>query len=205
MNLVKVISTPAIFVMLFLLGTAFTNSTFEEKTTVEYNSNADYLNYGVPVDQLVYGPIDKSLFSILVQKSSYSTFLKYNGRVIKSYPCVFGESPIEDKRMQGDMRTPEGQFRITDIRRHEIWGFFMELDYPNHHSWNKHKEAKVYHSIPENADIGGDIGIHGLVEGLEYYIDSKNNWTEGCVSLKNIDVYEMARYLKVGTPVTIVY
>lgn len=180
----------------------FVHSSFVEKK--ELNTNT-YYNYGVPLNQLLPTPYSKNSLSVLVQKSSYTVYLKYDGRLVKSYPCVFGEDPIQDKRMRGDMRTPEGDFQITEIREHFIWGYFLEIDYPNHHSWEKHNQAKEYQTIPSHANIGGDVGFHGVADGLESYIDIKNNWTEGCVSLKNADVTELANYLKVGTPIKIVY
>lgn len=174
-------------------------------TPIEAAPNEGHLNYGVPVSQLVSHPIQKQNFSVLVQKSSYTVFLKYNGRVIKSYPCVFGSNPISDKLKQGDMCTPEGNFKISDVREHFIWGYFIAFDYPNQESWEKHNYAKSTGQLSSSADIGGSLGFHGVIEGLESYIDTKNNWTEGCVSVKNTDVNELAEYLQVGTPVKIVY
>lgn len=164
-----------------------------------------YYNYSIPLYQLLPQPINPSGFSILVQKSSYTLFLKYNGQLIKSYPCVFGENPIEDKRMRGDMKTPEGSFFITEIREHYLWDSFIEIDYPNNESWMKHFDAKYNYEIPDSAAIGGDIGIHGIVDGWEQYIDNRENWTEGCVALKNKDVRELATFLTSGTLVKIVY
>ena len=164
-----------------------------------------YVNYGVPIAELVPPPINAQNFSLLVQKSSYTLFLKYNGRIIKSYPCVFGSNPVTDKMKQGDMCTPEGNFTIIDIREHFIWGYFMEFDYPNHESWEKYSLARTNGLVNELDDIGGDVGIHGVVDGLESFIDNKNNWTEGCVSMKNADLIDLATNLAPGTPVKIVY
>lgn len=171
----------------------------------ETSSASNYLNYNVPLSQLVDQPVQAEKFSLLVQKSSYSLFVKYNGRVIKSYPCVFGENPVNDKLKQGDNCTPEGNFSISDIREHFIWGYFLAFDYPNGNSWEKHNRAKQDGRIEQEANIGGDVGIHGVVDGLESLIDSKNNWTEGCVSMKNTDVSEIAQNLAAGTPIKIVY
>jgi len=170
----------------------------------DINSN-NYLNYNIPLSQLINQPIETERFSILVQKSSYSLFVKYDGRVVKSYPCVFGANPVNDKLKQGDNCTPEGDFYISSIREHFIWGYFMAFDYPNGESWAKHKRAKENGRIESTANIGGDVGIHGVIEGLESYIDTKNNWTEGCVSMKNPDVSELASHLAAGTPIKIVY
>lgn len=168
-------------------------------------NGGSYFNYSIPLKQLVPPTADAHRFSVIVQKSSYTLFVKYNGRLVKSYPCVFGESPIGDKRMEGDNRTPEGNFYLSDIREHFIWGYFLEIDYPNHNSWLKHEEAKFNRAIPDTASIGGDLGLHGVVEGFEHYIDTKNNWTEGCVSLKNRDIIELAENLPIGTPIKIIY
>ncbi len=180
-------------------------SSFTDYSSSRFEERESYLNYGIPLDQLIPKPIYNNHFSILIQKSSYTLFLKYEGRVVKSYPCVFGPDPIQDKLRQGDNRTPEGNFTISEIREHFIWGYFLEFDYPTFESWDKHFIAKSYGVIPQDADIGGSVGIHGVVDGLEHLIDTKNNWTEGCVSIKNTDVNELARYLAVGTPVKIVY
>ncbi len=184
--------------LVLILTTAFVNP-------INNNSNNHYLNYSTPLGQLLPNGYNPGNLSILVQKSSYTLFLKYNGNVIKSYPCVFGPEPIDDKLRQGDNCTPEGNFTITDIREHFIWGYFFEFDYPNMTSWDKHNTAKEYGVIPTDASIGGSVGIHGVVDGLENLIDSKNNWTEGCVSIKNQDILELAQYIPVGTAVKIIY
>ncbi len=202
------------FVSLFLLLSLTTlekekihvNPSLSKTVTCdEFSSNTNYLNYNIPLSQLVDQPIQTDRFSILVQKSSYTLFIKYDGRVVKSYPCVFGSNPVSDKLKQGDMCTPEGNFYISDIREHFIWGYFMAFDYPNGESWVKHNRAKQDGRIEPDASIGGDVGIHGVVDGLESYIDTKNNWTEGCVSMKNVDVRELATHLAAGTPIRIVY
>lgn len=185
-----------------LLVCTFVSSSYTPNYSF-YEEN--YFNYGIPLEQLIHEPIAKHDFSVLVQKSSYTLFLKYRGKLIKSYPCVFGPDPINDKRMQGDNRTPEGNFYLTDIREHFIWGYFLEINYPTMNSWVKHDNAKYSSEIPDTADIGGDLGLHGVVDGLEYYIDGKNNWTEGCVAMKNPDIIELAEHLGLGTPIKIVY
>jgi len=182
---------------LCFLFTSFTN---KEKVSV-----VDYYNYHIPLSNLVHQPVNKSGFQVLIQKSSYTLFLKYNGRLVKSYPVVFGADPIGDKRMKGDKRTPEGRFRINGVRNHDLWAYFISLDYPNHESWTKHEKAKYYYEIPQTANIGGAIGIHGVADGLESWIDSKSNWTDGCIAMKNRDIKELARNIGSGTEVLIFY
>ncbi|MEL7071899.1 MAG: L,D-transpeptidase [Cyanobacteria bacterium J06634_6] len=39
--------------------------------------------------------------------------------------------------------------------------------------------------------IGGQIGIHGVPDNADGFVDTRSNWTWGCVSLKNADVDEI--------------
>lgn len=82
----------------------------------------------------------------------------------------------------------------------------MLLDYPNEASWAKFHQRQQQGLIDANADIGGGIGIHGVeyASGIrDSYVDSRINWTLGCVSMKNGDVNELYEIIKVGTPVVI--
>jgi lipoprotein-anchoring transpeptidase ErfK/SrfK len=57
--------------------------------------------------------------------------------------------------------------------------------------------------IPQDAKIGGEIGIHGVPEGFDKLIDLKFNWTLGCVSLKNKDVDDIYPYITEHTEIII--
>lgn len=105
--------------------------------------------------------------------------------------------------MQGDQCTPEGTFTIRDYYPHKSWSKFIWIDYPNEASWEKHAFAKEKGQIPEDAKIGGEIGIHGVPEGYDYAIRDKYNWTLGCISLTNKDVNEIYTYVFTGMVVTI--
>ena len=45
--------------------------------------------------------------------------------------------------------------------------------------------------IPANAKIGGGVAIHGTWPHEDYAIDKYDNWTQGCISMKNEDVIEL--------------
>ena len=108
-----------------------------------------------------------------------------------------------DKMMQGDRRTPEGIFHILTKRKHEKWDSFMLIDYPNQDSYQKFNQRKARGIIPADAQIGGGIGIHGTWPHEEFAIDHYQNWTEGCISTKNIYIQEICNLLPVGTTVEI--
>jgi murein L,D-transpeptidase YafK len=115
---------------------------------------------------------------------------------LKRYVCVLGENPIGDKRMQGDRRTPEGTFTFRSKRRPHKWHVFIRIDYPNAESRRRFQERKRTGEIPENADIGGEVGIHGVPEGKDAWIVSGQDWTWGCIALTNADVDEIYPYIQ---------
>jgi len=77
------------------------------------------------------------------------------------------------------------------------------LDYPNAESYAKFNERKAQGIIPKNAEIGGGIGIHGTWPHENFAVDRYDNWTNGCISLKNEDVEELFNTIPSGTKVII--
>ena len=120
-----------------------------------------------------------------------------------TYPVVFGNKTLDDKKMEGDRKTPEGTYHIAAKRYHNKWSRFMALDYPTKEDLAKFEERKRRGEVPRNASPGGGIGIHGTWPHEGFVIDRYNNWTNGCISLKNEDVQELYNYVPVGTSITI--
>ncbi|MBS1581368.1 MAG: L,D-transpeptidase [Bacteroidetes bacterium] len=114
---------------------------------------------------------------------------------LKRYPCVLGEHPVGDKMRQGDRRTPEGTFTFRSKRRHDKWHVFIWIDYPNAESWRRFKARQASGEVPANADIGGEVGIHGVPDGKDHWIDQGADWTWGCIALRNADVDEIYPYI----------
>ena len=142
--------------------------------------------------------------SLRIEKSTYRLIVMRNGEDLKAYPCVFGFNPVDDKRMQGDGCTPEGKFTLRSVYPHDFWSRFMWVDYPTRESYEKHKASKAAGEIPKTATIGGEIGIHGVPDAMDEMIDNLENWTLGCISLKNKDVKEVYQWIQAGTEVEIV-
>lgn len=140
-----------------------------------------------------------------VDKSERLFRVVSGGRELKVYPCVLGEVPVGDKMIQGDRKTPEGVFGIRSKRMHDKWHAFVWIDYPNAESRRRFAQRKRDGLIPAHADIGGEIGIHGVPEGMDHWIDAGVDWTWGCIALKNPDVDEIYPYIRAGgTTITIV-
>lgn len=146
---------------------------------------------------------EKKDIVVYIDKSEHKLSLKVGEVTLKEYSCVFGGDPVSDKKYQGDGCTPEGIFHIRNKYPHRLWSKFMWIDYPNAESWRKYETNKKQHRIPPNAGIGGDIGIHGVPDSKDYYIDQNINWTLGCISLRNEDVNEIYQYIDIGTEVII--
>jgi len=108
---------------------------------------------------------------------------------LKTYPVVLGNDPYNDKLRQGDTCTPEGVYRVRAKYPHPKWDAFIWLDYPNTQNWLKFGRAKEAGRLPPDADIGGQIGIHGTEDPLKNL--TGENWTKGCVSLLNKDLEEI--------------
>ncbi len=145
----------------------------------------------------------KGGYYVVIDKSDYELNVYDAEGWLSTYPIVFGNDDQGDKMVQGDRKTPEGTFTIIHKKVHAKWNRYMGLDYPNAESISRFNYRKAKGLIPMNAKIGGDIGIHGTWPHEDYAIDQYQNWTLGCISLKNEHVQQLYRMLGVGTKVVI--
>jgi murein L,D-transpeptidase YafK len=142
-------------------------------------------------------------YYIIVDKSKYELQVYDAKGWLTTYPVVFGNNNLGDKMIAGDRKTPEGVFTIVSKRPHEKWDRFMMLDYPTQADLAKFEYRKEHGLIPRNAQIGGGIGIHGTWPHEDFAVDRYDNWTEGCISMKDKDVEELYNMIPVGTKVYI--
>lgn len=140
---------------------------------------------------------------ILIDKSDYELNVYDSLGWFATYPVVFGNNSLADKKMEGDRNTPEGTFKIATKRVHNKWHRFISIDYPTKESWEKFRQRKEKGEIPASARIGGGIGIHGTWPHEDFQIDRYSNWTLGCISMKNEDVEELYKLIPNGTKVII--
>jgi hypothetical protein len=146
----------------------------------------------------------KDLVRLVVNKSKHCLMVYYRQRMIRAYKATFGPNPMQDKCMEGDRCTPEGEFKITNINPKSKFNKFMLISYPNEAAFAKFNKLKAAKVIPSSARIGGDIGIHGIWPGGDDMIELGVGWTDGCVALKNKDIEELSSMVGVGTKVVIV-
>jgi murein L,D-transpeptidase YafK len=177
-----------------LLTNNFSSRAKTETTTIQtYKSSKSRKTSSLPISPI----------RIVVDKSDYELHVYDAKGWYATYPVVFGNKSLDDKRMEGDRKTPEGTFHIAAKKYHNKWSRFLALDYPTRQDLAKFEERKRRGEIPAKASPGGGIGIHGTWPHEDFVIDRYNNWTNGCISLKREDVEELYNYVPVGTSITI--
>jgi murein L,D-transpeptidase YafK len=142
-------------------------------------------------------------YTIIIDKSDYELKVFDEEGWLATYPVVFGSNDLSDKMREGDRRTPDGQFKVLLKKIHNKWGPELLLDYPNQTSIAKFNDRKAKGLLPKNARIGNGIAIHATRPDEEWTVDSYQNWTDGCISLKYTEAKDLYSYIPAGTPVTI--
>jgi L,D-peptidoglycan transpeptidase YkuD (ErfK/YbiS/YcfS/YnhG family) len=137
--------------------------------------------------------------AIVVSKAERELTLYKNGRKVVSYPVRLGFNGIRAKRFQGDGATPEGRYRVTDLRGAGQTQFYraLVLDYPNAEDRWRFRLAQKSGTVAPTSRIGGQIEIHGRENELMAQ-------TLGCIMLDNADMAALFAQVSTDTPVTIV-
>lgn len=147
---------------------------------------------------------------IEVSKSKRELVLYSASKVVRVYRVGLGSNPKDDKRMQGDGCTPEGEFYVCSKNPKSSYYLSLGLSYPNEEDAerglrdkliSKTQRDQIVRSIrgrscpPWNTRLGGEVFIHGN--------GSTTDWTLGCVALDNANMQELFGVIPKGTPVKI--
>jgi murein L,D-transpeptidase YafK len=122
---------------------------------------------------------------VIVKKSERVLLLMKADRVLRSMEIVLGLAPKGHKFTEGDFRTPEGSYVLTE--RNPASDFFLSINisYP---SARDMREAQLSGLSP-----GGQIMIHGQPNDPrhsdEYY--QLTDWTDGCIAVSNSDMVDI--------------
>jgi hypothetical protein len=138
-------------------------------------------------------------YSIIIDKFSRKCFVYLSGSKKYEFDAELGKNWVGDKRVKGDLATPEGMYKITkkfDGGKTKYYKALL-LDYPNDEDKAKFRSEIEQGSLPASAKIGGLIEIHGNGgKGID--------WTEGCIALTDREMDVIFKIVRVGTPVTII-
>jgi L,D-peptidoglycan transpeptidase YkuD (ErfK/YbiS/YcfS/YnhG family) len=135
--------------------------------------------------------------AIIVDKSKHRLYVITAGKVVNSYPCELGYNSGHQKRLSGDGATPEGQYKVTEVKRRSKYYRALLLNYPNEADRVRFRQNKKEGVIPAYARIGGLIEIHG-------HGGQGKDWTEGCVAVADNVMDKLLQITGNGTRVTIV-
>lgn len=152
---------------------------------------------------------------IEVSKSARTLAAHCEGGASLVFPVALAREP-GPKRRAGDLRMPEGEYRIAGAARASRFGLFLPIDYPSAADAARGLADGVigreaYAAIarahargeppPQDTALGGQLGLHG--EGARWRGDLDLDWTEGCVALADEAIDRLARLVARGTPVRI--
>lgn len=147
----------------------------------------------------------------LVVKKKERLLQVFDGeRFVKDFEMVLGFSPVGDKEIEGDGKTPIGEFYIFTKNANSKFHLSLGVSYPgiddakrglkeNLISLEEHdaivKAINEKQMPPQNTRLGGEIYIHG--GGTE------KDWTDGCVALPDEEIKELFAAIPVGATVII--
>ena len=136
---------------------------------------------------------------VVVKKSERKMQLLKAGQVVREYRVNLGDNPYGHKVMQGDERTPEGEYLLDWRNPRSLFYKSIHVSYPN----------SIDRSVAQakGVDPGGMIMIHGKPNYVrspavlkEY---DRRDWTDGCIAVNNHEMDEIWQAVKDGTPIRI--
>jgi len=129
---------------------------------------------------------------VLVFKERHKMYLLHNDKVLEQYHIELGFAPVGHKAIEGDGKTPEGEYFID--RRNPNSAFYLSIgiSYPN--------EADQAKALELGELPGGDIFIHG---GRRPGDPEGADWTAGCISVSNRQMRDIYAMVKDGTRISI--
>ncbi len=161
---------------------------------------------------------------LVVSKTRGQLDFRVDGRPIKEYPVAIG-SGIPTKRgtaarfwgfiryrrgakeAEGDRRTPEGEYRLTEDLRNSLG---VQRHFPLLGSAQVDHYRFAALDYPNEADrlagrTGSAVGIHGTGAHLRWLgrLHARFHWTNGCIALRDQEIDEIEPFIGRGTRVTI--
>lgn len=138
---------------------------------------------------------------IIIHKAARTLTLWNNDSTLFTCRIALGSQPEGPKRMQGDGKTPEGDYFICLVKEAGKYGRSLGLSYPNpQDAQTAYAEGRIDERTLENVQaahaerrrppwgspLGGEIYIH---EG-----GAQTDWTAGCIALESADMDELFSY-----------
>lgn len=136
--------------------------------------------------------IQNATFILVSKEEMKLSLYNYKGNMLYNFPIACGLN-FGDKTTQGDMKTPEGVFHVTEILKSQDWS----------HDFNdgNGEVEGAYGPYFIRLDVPGfsGIGIHGTHNPTSI----EKRVTEGCIRMKNQDLLQIVPLINPGTVVII--
>ena len=134
---------------------------------------------------------------VIVTKTERRLYLLRDGEILRSYRVALGRVPKGTKIYQGDGRTPEGDYTLTEFNAGSRFYRSIRVSYPN--------EQDRARARALGQTVGGDVMLHGLAPERRAYGPEhwRFNWTNGCIAVTDEEIDEIWQRVAVGTPIEI--
>jgi len=142
-------------------------------------------------------PAGTTINRIVVEKSARRLSVFRNGNQIKTYRIALGRSPVGAKQEEGDMKTPEGIYKIDGRNPQSNFHLALHISYPSD------EDNKC--AAKRGVSAGFDIMIHGIQNGSGWIgaFHRWNDWTAGCIAITDEEIEELWRVTPDGTTIEI--
>jgi hypothetical protein len=156
---------------------------------------------------------------IVVEKSKRVLTVYADGDALIRYPVQLGFGPVDDKLVEGDGATPEGELYVCTRNEKSAFYRFLGLSYPRPADAERGFSAKLISAAERDAilkahrfrglppwetALGGKVGIHGgakfIREGDTLY---GYDWTWGCVAVTDEQALALYNFAELGTEIFI--
>ncbi len=133
---------------------------------------------------------------IIILKQKHRMYVYSEGKMINNYIISLGRAKGK-KRFEGDKKTPEGIYFITNKNPNSSFHLNLGISYPN--------KKDIIYAKKHNKSPGGQIKIHGLKNGLGFIgkFHRLFDWTKGCIAVTNSEIEDIYKATPIGTKVII--
>jgi murein L,D-transpeptidase YafK len=142
-------------------------------------------------------PAGTTIDRIVVEKSARRLSMFRDGNQIKTFRIALGRNPLGAKQEEGDMKTPEGIYKIDGRNPQSSFHLALHISYPS----DEDNKRAATHGVP----AGSDIMIHGIQNGHGWIgaFHRWKDWTAGCIAVTDEEIEELWRVTPDGTRIEI--
>ena len=142
-------------------------------------------------------PAGTTIDRIVVEKSARKLSVFRDGKNVKTYRIALGRNPVGPKQEEGDMKTPEGSYKIDSRNPQSSFHLALHISYPSEDDNNR--------AALRGVSAGSDIMIHGIQNGRGWIgaFHRWKDWTLGCVAVTDEEIEELWRVTADGTTIEI--